>query len=320
MVQVYTEPLCRRHYGGLLSAPACLRAAVLLGAIALSLVVAFATGGFWRKAEWDTLQPAVHYTGDGVAIFEGLQPGDEQVWASSPALQDALGGAAALASVQVAELDANGDGVPDAVHFVAQLPSAGPAVHSVKLLLQFRYELRGGGLHVPSYALAFLEASSPLPGAALNADGWLELRQAAPLQRQAYESAYDSPLFTAPQSRGAAALQAEGLVDLPGLLARYADRNQTAVFVPSYSVWTAAGSSGGGFTLNVRVRVPPHQLVLYRRVPSLGESLKWGWVQFLATFAAVGWLAAWFEWGVFRLRVLETRVASDVAPRQGPRF
>jgi hypothetical protein len=43
-------------------------------------------------------------------------------------------------------------------------------------------------------------------------------------------------------------------------------------------------------------------------------------VQFLATFAAVGWLAAWFEWAVFRLRVLDTRVTSDVAPRQGPRF
>jgi hypothetical protein len=53
-----------------LSASACLRAAVLLGAIALSLLVAFATGGFWRKAEWDLLQPVVKYTGDGLAIFE----------------------------------------------------------------------------------------------------------------------------------------------------------------------------------------------------------------------------------------------------------
>lgn len=57
-----------------------------------------------------------------------------------------------------------------------------------------------------------------------------------------------------------------------------------------------------------------------RSRPSLAEALKWGWVQFLATFAAVGWLAAWFEWAVFRLRVLDTRVTSDVAPRQGPRF
>jgi hypothetical protein len=139
----------------------------------------------------------------------------------------------------------------------------------------------------------------------------LELRQAVPLRRPAYEPAYNSPLLSA-QQRGAAALQvrrararaccrpgapltspccasstaarssgagsltallstarpaqAEGLADLPGLLARYADRNLTAAFAPSHSLWTAAGSSGGGFTLSVRVRVPSHQLVLYRCV------------------------------------------------------
>lgn len=49
--------------------------------------------------------------------------------------------------------------------------------------------------------------------------------------------------------------------------------------------------------------------------PSLGAALKWGWVQFLAAFAAVWWLAARFEWAMFRLRVLGTRVVSDVAPR-----
>lgn len=47
--------------------------------------------------------------------------------------------------------------------------------------------------------------------------------------------------------------------------------------------------------------------------------LKWGWVQFLAAFAAVWWLAGWFEWAVFTFRVLETRVVSDTQPR-APKF
>lgn len=48
--------------------------------------------------------------------------------------------------------------------------------------------------------------------------------------------------------------------------------------------------------------------------PTLGESLKWGWVQFLAAFAALWWLAARFEAAVFGLRLLPTRVVSDAAP------
>jgi hypothetical protein len=46
----------------------------------------------------------------------------------------------------------------------------------------------------------------------------------------------------------------------------------------------------------------------------VSESLKWGWVQFLAAFAALWWLAARFEAVVFRYRLLPTRVASDAAP------
>jgi hypothetical protein len=83
-------------------------------------------------------------------------------------------------------------------------------------------------------------------------------------------------------------------------------------------VWAAAPPGGGGaFEVDVRVRVPLHQPVLVR--PALGEALKWGWVQFVAAFAAVWWLAARLEWAAFRLRVVATRTACDaaLAPRSG---
>ncbi len=107
--------------------------------------------------------------------------------------------------------------------------------------------------------------------------------------------------------------QADGLLQLPALLAAYAARNLTTAFTNQYPVWTAAAAGAGGsgdFTLDVMVRIPPHQLLLYR--PLLGEMLKWGWVQFLGAFALVWWLASWFEWAVFRFRVLDTRVVSDL--------
>jgi hypothetical protein len=77
---------------------------------------------------------------------QGAQ-GQAQVWATSPALREALGAQAAAAAVQVGELDANFDGRPDAIHLTLRVAGAAP-VHSVKLLLQFSYALQvglGGG-------------------------------------------------------------------------------------------------------------------------------------------------------------------------------
>jgi hypothetical protein len=145
------------------------------------------------------------------------------------------------------------------------------------------------------------------------------------------------------------------------LLSRYAARNLTTAFASQYPVWTAGSQGGGEFDLDVRIRIPPNQLLLYRCAqcpadgtnpplppvesiepqtmslfvakpataaaqqpfntppqkthrPSLAESLKWGWVQFLATFTALWWLASRFEAAVFRFRLLGTRIISDAAP------
>ena len=70
MVQVYTEPLYRRHFTSLLGWPVLLRIFLLLGAIAVSLVVAYATGGFWVKISPTLSQPLVHYTGDALIVVE----------------------------------------------------------------------------------------------------------------------------------------------------------------------------------------------------------------------------------------------------------
>jgi transmembrane protein 231 len=43
--------------------------------------------------------------------------------------------------------------------------------------------------------------------------------------------------------------------------------------------------------------------------------LKWGWVQFLATWLLVAWSLSWLEGAVFVQRVLPTRVVSDIQPR-----
>lgn len=61
------------------------------------------------------------------------------------------------------------------------------------------------------------------------------------------------------------ARQADGLLHLPLLLSAYGARNLTTVLAAPATVWTAVPAAGGaGFVLDVRIRVPSHQLLLYR--------------------------------------------------------
>lgn len=70
MPQVYQEPLCRRHHSSLWSSAALFRAVSFVLAVVLSFLLAYATGGFWRKIGQDVSQPAVHYSGDALLILE----------------------------------------------------------------------------------------------------------------------------------------------------------------------------------------------------------------------------------------------------------
>lgn len=68
--QVYSEPLCRRHYASFIGEAVFFRVGLFLIAIVVSLVVAFATGGFWVKTKPTLDQPTVHYTYDAILLFE----------------------------------------------------------------------------------------------------------------------------------------------------------------------------------------------------------------------------------------------------------
>ena len=43
--------------------------------------------------------------------------------------------------------------------------------------------------------------------------------------------------------------------------------------------------------------------------------LKFGWIQWLATYVCWWWLFGWLTWFMFRYRILPTRVVSDVQPK-----
>ncbi len=52
------------------------------------------------------------------------------------------------------------------------------------------------------------------------------------------------------------------------------------------------------------------------RRPLAIEMLKFGWIQWLATFIVLWYLIQWAEWFVFVFRLVETRIVSDFQPRK----
>ena len=106
-------------------------------------------------------------------------------------------------------------------------------------------------------------------------------------------------------------LQASERLRVSKILESYFDRNETTVFESSYAAWQAGDASHGlGFTTDILVRVPSHQEVLYK--PTTIEILKFGWIQFLASFVVFFYLLSWWEWYVFHYRILDTRMRSEL--------
>lgn len=106
---------------------------------------------------------------------------------------------------QVGEEDWDQDGKTDLIRFVARAQSPVP-VHSVKLLLQFSYTLKGAA-YLRMHSLAYIHAASPLPGSTLAADGQLLLQQAMPLRAGTTLLRLDKPLLDSGALQDGSAVQ-----------------------------------------------------------------------------------------------------------------
>lgn len=100
----------------------------------------------------------------------------------------------------------------------------------------------------------------------------------APLQLR---NVYNTSALVDP-SGGTTALSSTAAYSIPDIMAAYLDRNETTYLDTAESYWQPGGSSP--FTMRVRIRVPQN-LVTYK--PHIFEMLKFGWIQWLATYVLV---------------------------------
>lgn len=310
-MQVYREPFYRRYYAPWYSWAAVFRFLLYAGIIVLSFVIAYATGNFWYKTNTDLITPTVHYSGDALLVLEGATAGTESVWSTSVAVRETFASRLLSASVQVGEVDDDFDGRPESIRFLITAQPSTP-VYGAKLLVQFSYRLQGL-VRLDMYSLAYVAHSAGTPGGALYADGDLRLRQIGAIPEATYHQAYFTKLLNSSAGLDGAALTTPGAgaLSVQSVVAAYLDRNVTTALASDHPVWAPA--NGNAFSMDVRVRIPADQVVLYR--PQAIQMLKFAWIQFLSAFAVLWWLASWAEYWLFRYRVLEARPVSDVAPK-----
>mmetsp|Transcript_37005 Transcript_37005/g.92124 ORF Transcript_37005/g.92124 Transcript_37005/m.92124 type:complete len:315 (-) Transcript_37005:130-1074(-) len=307
MVQVYEEPISRRHYAPYFSVAFLYRPCCVVVSLILAFVIALTTGGLWVKTHSYVTQPSVRFKYDVVLVLETNTPGHERVWSTFASVNALVGGKVMAVDIRASEQDVNADGRADIIDVVAVARGVGN-VHSVKALMAFDYSL-GGRVDLAMHGLAYVAHASPLPGTGLFVDGHLRLEQRDAIPAGAARYDYNYSVFpfaqhgeAAGDTREAAALR------LPVILNEYHFRNETTYLDAKTPVWEAGAS--GDFTFQARVRIPTSQQVLYR--PNFLELCKFAWVQILAVYIIFWYLFSRFEYVIFHHRVVETRVVSDL--------
>lgn len=307
MVLVYQEPLRVKYYAKWHSFPALFRVGNLLSVIAVALVTTYVTGSMWVKTRVSYEQPDVVFDSKLMMVLEGGETGEDVwFWSTLPNLNRAFESSFVSTDLSVTQEDYNFDGKVDTVRIKLR-SSVGAAIRGVKILAQFDYKLRER-VHMNMKTLAYVAHSGGVPGSALHADGSLSLRQREPLPDDSTRREYLEDLLRDSEPDGM--LQASTELGVSSILEDYFFRNETTVLSENYASWEAGSAEHSGFVADVLVRVPPNQALVYK--PSTIEILKFGWIQFLASFVVFFWLLSYWEWYVFHYRVLDTRMRTDM--------
>uniref|UniRef100_A0A3B5MW32 Transmembrane protein 231 n=1 Tax=Xiphophorus couchianus TaxID=32473 RepID=A0A3B5MW32_9TELE len=204
----------------------------------------------------------------------------------------------------VREEDQNQDGKLDLLTFQLQLPlKSDEHVYSIQLLLTFSYQLFRKST-VVMQSLAFVQHSSPVPGAKMFISGDLRLQQRVPLPHKGLHNIYNVSVIDG------ASLFASSY-DLINIMRSYQKRNSTVLSSPVL-VWTVGRADGSPFELNAEIRYPLE--IIYR--PGFWETIKFAWIQYVSILLIFLWVFERIKRFVFQNQVIRT----SPVPVEKPHF
>uniref|UniRef100_A0A8D2ZEF0 Transmembrane protein 231 n=1 Tax=Scophthalmus maximus TaxID=52904 RepID=A0A8D2ZEF0_SCOMX len=252
--------------------------------------------GFWIKRSSYEEQPVVRFQYQVLLLAATSPRGDHVAWSTYPHLNNMLGSNLRVPAVSVREEDLNQDGKLDLLIFKLQLPlTPEEQVYSVQLLLTFSYQLFRMST-VAMQSLAFVQHSSPVPGARLFVSGDLRLQQRTPLPHRGLYDVYNVSVIDGSSPFASA-------YDLDNIIRSYQDRNLTTVLSCPVPVWTVGRAAGSPFELNAEIRYPV-EVISYR--PGFWETIKFAWVQYVSVLLVFLWVFERIQRFVFQNQVLTT--------------
>ncbi|XP_061450297.1 transmembrane protein 231 [Rhineura floridana] len=269
----------RRYRVGLCSLAGL--ALLVLGALTYlpPLLVAYRSHGFWLKWSSYAEQPSVRFRHE--VLLVGLTEGGGFVgWSSFPACNRLLGARLRVPLVSAREEDPNQDGTMDLLNFRLELPlQATEQIVGIQLLLTFTYQLHRMSTFVMQ-SMAFLQASSPLPGSQVFVSGDLKLRQRQLLNHAGLDSRYNVSVIngTSPFAQD---------YDLMNIVAAYQERNVTTVLFGPSPIWSVGRAPEMPFVVQAIIHYPV-EMIMYQ--PGFWEMIKFAWIQYVAILLIFLWI------------------------------
>ncbi|KAM6937822.1 transmembrane protein 231 [Xenentodon cancila] len=294
--EVYSHPAVIRYKTSVCTKATLFLVAVLCITYVAPLLVAYRSQGFWIKRSTYEEQPVVRFQYQTLMVAATSTQGDYVAWSTFPRLNNMLGTNLRIPAVSVREEDLNEDGKLDLLCFQLQLPlKPDEQVYSVQLLITFSYQLFRMST-VVMQSLAFVEHSSPVPGAKLFVSGDLRLQQRTPLPHRGLYNVYNVSVIDGSSPFANA-------YDLENIMGSYQKRNLTTVLSCPMPIWTVGRAAGSPFELKAEIRYPT-EVISYR--PGFWETIKFAWVQYVSVLLIFLWVFERIQRFVFQNQVLAT--------------
>ncbi|XP_044126421.1 transmembrane protein 231 [Bufo gargarizans] len=294
--EVYSHPLLVRYRSSLCSRASLFLLVVLVLTYIPPLLVAYRSQGFWLKQSSYEEQPNVRFRYEALLIALTGSSGGYVAWSTFQGFNSLVGERLRIPRVSVREEDTNQDGKMDQLNFHVELPLlAVEDVYGVQLILTFSYQLYRMSTFVMQ-SMAFIQFTSPVPGAKLYINGDLRLQQRQPLSHQGLDTTYNVSVINGTSPFASS-------YDLTNIISAYQERNVTTFLNNPNPIWLVGRGTSDPFVVQAVIRYPV-ETISYQ--PGFWEMIKFAWIQYVSVLLIFLWVFERVKIFVFQNQVLTT--------------
>ncbi|XP_069822253.1 transmembrane protein 231 isoform X3 [Dendropsophus ebraccatus] len=304
--EVYSHPLLIRYRTSICSKATLFLFMVLVLTYIPPLLVAYRSQGFWLKQNTYEEQPKVNFRYEALLIALNSNTGGYIAWSTFQTFNSLVGDRLRIPQVSVREEDKNQDGKMDQLIFNLELPLLPVEnVYGVQLILTFSYQLYRMSTFVMQ-SMAFIQYTSPIPGAKLSINGDLRLQQRQPLGHQGLDTTYNVSVINGTSPFASS-------YDLTNIISAYQERNVTTVLSTPNPVWLVGRGTSDPFVINAVIRYPV-ETISYQ--PGFWEMIKYAWIQYVSVLLIFLWVFERVKIFVFQNQVFTTVPVSSLKQHQ----